>query len=305
MKYLDLDLLENPYGKRVGGGYETVRVGDGGRLHVRGPDSGPLCMQGRRTTDLRASEGRVVDCYRCIKLMAMNANAPLVTRDLTTAGGVKRKHLMVPGGRQGRMVADKKASPYAESGAAPFKRGPTKHPTQPWMTGRPAMAKTREERIREEGIALPTYYLPPTPEEVEAAQEVSFYESPAAKRRAAADRRRAGRVAASATMVANPSDEVMYTRSGMAYIIGADGKPRFVARSQAEKELARERVRATKGKQMKPASEMAMRLFHSGTSSSLKTAWDAVKLFRSNEVSSLEEAVQMAEGTRRANGRRR
>ena len=108
----------------------------------------------------------------------------------------------------------------------------------------------------------------------------------------------------------NPSDEVMYTRSGMAYIVGADGKPRFVARSQAEKELARESVRALKRapKKMKtgrePDGAKAMRLFHSGQSSSLKTAWDAVKIFGSNEASSLEEAVQMAEGTRRANGRR-
>jgi hypothetical protein len=224
MKYLDLDLLENPYGKRVGGGYDTVRVGDGDRLHVKAPDGLPLCMQGRTVTNLRSSEGRVVDCYRCIKLMAMNSNAPYLRRDLTTASGVKREHLMIPGGRQGRMVADKKASPYAESGASPFKRGPAEHPTQPWMTKRRAMAKTYEERLSEQGVALPPYYLPPTPEEMEAAQEVSFYESPAAKRRAAADRRRAARVAASATMVANPQK---HARHGLPYM--TFGNPRYEA----------------------------------------------------------------------------
>ena len=213
MPYLDLDLLENPYGKRIGGGYDTVRVGDGGRLHVRGPDNGPLCMQGRRTTDLRASEGRVVDCYRCIKIMGMNANAPYIRRELTTAKGDKRSHYMVPGGRQGQLVADKKSSPSGMSGVAPFKRGPTNHPTQPWMTKRLAMAKTYEERLSDEGVALPPYYLPPTPEEVAAAQEVSFYESPKAKRRAAAERRR-GAAAAAAAKVANPR----HARHGLPYM---------------------------------------------------------------------------------------
>ena len=324
MNYLDLDLLENPYGKRVGGGYDTVRVGSGGRLHIQGRDGGPLCMQGRKTTDLRASTGRVVDCYRCIKILAMESNAPYIRRELTTAKGEKKSHFMVPGGRQGQLVADKKASPSGMSGVAPFKRGPTQHPTQPWMTKRVAMAKTYEERLSDEGVALPPYFLPPTPEEKEAAQAFSYYASPKAKRRAAAAARRAGGAAAAAQVAnprharhglpymtfGNPSDEVMYTRSGMAYIVGADGKPRFVARSQAEKELARESVRALKRapKKMKtgrePDGAKAMRLFHSGQSSSLKTAWDAVKIFGSNEASSLDEAVQMAEGTRRANGRR-
>jgi serine/threonine protein kinase len=95
MNYLDLDLLENPYGKRVGGGYDTVRVGSGGRLHIQGRDGGPLCMQGRKTTDLRASEGRVVDCYRCIKILAMESNAPYIRRELTTAKGEKKSHFIV------------------------------------------------------------------------------------------------------------------------------------------------------------------------------------------------------------------
>lgn len=323
--YLNLDLLENPYGKRVGGGYDTVRVGPGGgRLHIKAPDGGALCMQGRKQTDLRASTGRVVDCYRCIKIMGMESNAPYVRRELTTAKGEKKSHYMLPGGRQGQLVADKKASPGGMDGVPTFKRGPKNHPTQPWMTKRIAMAKSYAERLSDEGVALPPYFLPQTFEEMEIAQESSFYESPgaiaavaAAGRRVsreAAAARRAGRAAA-AKQVANPyggrrnpSDEVRYTRSGMAYIIGADGKPRFVARSQEEKELSRARQLTPKKHLKKTGREAdsakAMRLFHSGQSSSLKTAWDAVKIFGSHGASSLEEAVQMAEGTRRANGRR-
>ena len=216
--YLNLDLLENPYGKRVGGGYDTVRVGPGGgRLHVKGPDGGALCMERRTQTDLRASTGRVVDCYRCIKIMAMNSNAPYISRSLTTAKGDKKPHLMIPGGRQGQLVADKKASPSGMSGVPTFKRGPKNHPTQPWMTKRIAMAKTYEERLRDEGVALPPYFLPQTFEEREIAQESSYYESPGAiaavaaagrrvSREAAAARRadRAAAAAAAAKQVANP-----------------------------------------------------------------------------------------------------
>jgi hypothetical protein len=216
--YLNLDLLENPYGKRVGGGYDTVRVGPGGgRLHVKGPDGGALCMERRTQTDLRASTGRVVDCYRCIKIMAMNSNAPYISRSLTTAKGDKKPHLMIPGGRQGQLVADKKASPSGMSGVPTFKRGPKNHPTQPWMTKRIAMAKTYEERLRDEGVALPPYFLPQTFEEMEIAQESSYYESPGAiaavaaagrrvSREAAAARRadRAAAAAAAAKQVANP-----------------------------------------------------------------------------------------------------
>jgi hypothetical protein len=206
MNYLDLDLLENPYGKRVGGGYDTVRVGSGGRLHIQGRDGGPLCMQGRKRTDLRASTGRVVDCYRCIKILAMESNAPYIRRELTTAKGEKKSHFMVPGGRQGQLVADKKASPAGMDGVAPFKRGPTQHPTQPWMTKRVAMAKSYAERLSDEGVALPPYLLPPTVEEMEAAQEFSYYASPKAKRRAAAAARRSAREAAASEVaqVANP-----------------------------------------------------------------------------------------------------
>jgi hypothetical protein len=228
MNYLDLDLLENPYGKRVGGGYDTVRVGSGGRLHIQGRDGGPLCMQGRKRTDLRASTGRVVDCYRCIKILAMESNAPYIRRELTTAKGEKKSHFMVPGGRQGQLVADKKASPGGMDGVAPFKRGPTQHPTQPWMTKRVAMAKSYAERLSDEGVALPPYFLPPTVEEMEAAQEFSYYASPKAKRRAAAAARRSAREAAAAAsevaqvanpymVLSNPNDRV-HGRQGSPYM---------------------------------------------------------------------------------------
>jgi hypothetical protein len=215
--YLNLDLLENPYGKRVGGGYDTVRVGPGGgRLHIKAPDGGALCMQGRKQTDLRASTGRVVDCYRCIKIMGMNSNAPYVRRELTTAKGDKKAHYMLPGGRQGQLVADKKASPGGMDGVPTFKRGPKNHPTQPWMTKRIAMAKSYAERLSDEGVALPPYFLPQTFEEMEIAQESSFYESPGAIAAVAAAGRRVSReataarraeraaAAAAAKQVANP-----------------------------------------------------------------------------------------------------
>lgn len=313
MNYLDLDLLENPYGKRVGGGYDTVRVGSGGRLHIQGRDGGPLCMQGRKATDLRASTGRVVDCYRCIKILAMESNAPYIRRELTTAKGDKKSHFMVPGGRQGQLVADKKASPSGMSGVTPFKRGPTQHPTQPWMTKRVAMAKTYEERLSDEGVALPPYFLPPTLEEKEAAQAFSYYASPKAKRRAAAAARRAGGAAAEVEQVANPR----HARHGLPYM--TFGNP---AQTEAQANAAE-----------------AMRLFHSGEAASLQEAWDivrsgaarprkrtpmeravyrprtgaanaqnaakAMRLFHSGQASSLQEAWDMVKGTQRlANGRR-
>jgi hypothetical protein len=325
MNYLDLDLLENPYGKRVGGGYDTVRVGSGGRLHIQGRDGGPLCMQGRKATDLRASTGRVVDCYRCIKILAMESNAPYIRRELTTAKGEKKSHFMVPGGRQGQLVADKKASPGGMDGVPTFKRGPKNHPTQPWMTKRVAMAKSYAERLSDEGVALPPYLLPPTPEETEAAQAFSYYESPKAKRRAAAARRRTGGAAASeVAQVANP---YMVLSNPNGRVHGRQGSPYMTFGNPAQTEAQAN------------AAE-AMRLFHSGEAASLQEAWDlirggaarprkrtpmeravyrprtgadnaqnaakAMRLFHSGQASSLAEAWDMVKGTQRlANGRRR
>lgn len=204
--YLDLDMLENPYGKRIGGGYETVLTGPGGRSHIKGENGKPLCMQRANARDVRPSHARVVTCYRCIKIMGMNANAPLLSRDLTTAHGQKRKHLMVPGGRQGRMVAEKKLSPFGETGAAPFKRGPANHPTQPWMTSRVVRAKTREERLREEGVALPAAYVPP--EYAASVESPGLYVSPKRARSREAKQllkaAAAAEAAAANALVANP-----------------------------------------------------------------------------------------------------
>ena len=219
--YLDLDLIENPYGKRIGGGYSTVLTGAGDRSHIQGPDGGPLCMQGRPTHNLRASKSRVVTCYRCIKIMGIESNAPYLRRELTTARGVKKAHLMMPGGREGELIGDvtlgsrsKRAgkslrSPFGMQGAQPFKRGPTNHPTQGQMTKRLAMAKTYEERLVDEGIALPVAY---SPFAAAAEPDIDRYESPGAKRRRVVAERKA-RIAAAAAQKANPPATLRWTRT--------------------------------------------------------------------------------------------
>jgi hypothetical protein len=315
MKYLDLDLIENPYGKRIGGGYETVLTGGGDRSHIKGDNGKPLCMQKVSARDVRPSSARTVTCYRCIKIMGMNSNAPFVTRNLTPSHGERKKHLMVPGGRQGRMVADKKASPYGETGAAPFKRGPANHPTQPWMTTRVVRAKTREERLREEGIALPIGYTPPT--FAESWETTTAYVSPKARRR-----REAKQVAALIAERARPPAVMVdafgepFTMDDVRKVVGEDER------------MMRENPRRRNAGQ---AAE-AMNLYHSGQASSLAEAWDivrggaarprkrtlmeravyrprtgaanaqnaaeAMKLFHSGQASSLAEAWQMVKGQR-------
>lgn len=237
MKYLDLDLLENPYGARRGSGYDSVLVGPGGgRVHVKGKDGGPLCMQGRSKRDVRDSSARVVTCYRCIKIMMMEGNAPFVMRDLTTARGVKRKHLMVPGGREGQMVAQREGhlSPFGLDGAEPFKRGPANHPTQGRMTKRVALARSKPGSIREEGVARPAYYVP-FGQEAGREQYVEELVKDVArgKRRMASKRRKAAKVAAAAAAAAEaPAQALLMNPSNMGAIA------MYVYRSGQAKSLA-------------------------------------------------------------------
>jgi len=325
--YLNLDLLENPYGKRVGGGYDTVRVGPaGGRLHIKAPDGTALCMQGRKQMYLRASTGRVVDCYRCIKIMGMNSNAPYVRRELTTAKGEKKSHYMLPGGRQGQLVADKKASPGGMDGVPTFKRGPKNHPTQPWMTKRIAMAKSYAERLSDEGVALPPYFLPQTFEEMEIAQESSFYESPGAIAAVAAAGRRVSReataarraeraaAAAAAKQVANPAADPVGRyeafRNMAAPGSGASDTERRVALRQMA--LIEERLgyapssrRAPAGRRRGGALTAAAKQVANPRHRNPGQAATAMRLFHSGQASSLAEAWDMVKGTQRlANGRR-
>ncbi len=167
---LDLDMLGNPLGKRIGGGYTTCRVGDGGRAHIAAPNGAPICMQRRPVTHLRPSNARVVDCYRCIKQIAFQSNAPLLERALTTRGGTSKKHRMVPGGRQGPLVGARTPKKHAQpayvtsmQGVQPFPRGSAKHPTQTRTRGAVGAAgrsRTHGFRSSEEGIALPHGYSP-------------------------------------------------------------------------------------------------------------------------------------------------
>jgi hypothetical protein len=188
-RYLDLDTIQNPYGKRVGGGYETVLVGPGGgRTHVKGSDGGPLCMQGRRAADLRPSNARVVTCYRCIKVMGLQSNAPALERHLYQRERDlgQSENYMVPGGRQGALIADKKLSPYGMDGKTVFRRGTKKHPTQSRLGAFGDNVSTREgrrsgtSRVRG-GVARPMGYVAPS---FAAEADVSRYASPKARRRA-------------------------------------------------------------------------------------------------------------------------
>lgn len=181
---LDLDLIGNPLGKRVGGGYTTMRVGDGNRVHIEDGKTGvPLCMRhvlALSITNRRASTARVVDCYRCIKQMSFVMNAPMLDRSLTPGrGGSARSHKMVPGGRQGPLVGARQPTKHTEppwvtsmKGVDPFPRGSERHPTQTRLRGQvgaAGRASTRESRASEIGQALPRGYFPPITREEETA----------------------------------------------------------------------------------------------------------------------------------------
>lgn len=178
---LDLDLIGNPLGKRIGGGYTTCRVGDGARVHIEGRNGGPICMQHVvHLTNLRASNARVVDCYRCIKQISFQSNAPMLDRSLTPGrGGAARAHKMVPGGRQGPLVGARVPRKHAEppwvssmKGVEPFPRGSERHPTQTRLRGQvgaAGRASTREFRKSSAGQALPPGYFPPITREEEVA----------------------------------------------------------------------------------------------------------------------------------------
>lgn len=284
MKYLDLDLLENPYGARRGSGYDSVLVGPGGgRVHVKGKDGGPLCMQGRSKRDVRDSSARVVTCYRCIKIMMMEGNAPFVMRDLTTARGVKRKHLMVPGGREGQMVAqrEKHLSPFGLDGAEPFKRGPANHPTQGRLTKRIALARTTPGSIREEGVARPAYYVPPELRgERKAYVEELVKDVKRGQRRMAEKQRKAAKAAAAAAAAAEKvAAATAMEQAEMERMAGYANNPlkskkksgygrhafRFGG-SNKDEALAKRLVRARAARSLPEAREMVLHAAGSGSS---------------------------------------
>lgn len=143
-------------------------------------------MKGQIGVNERKSTARVVDCYRCIKQMAFQSNAPMLERTLTTSDGRHDfAHHMVPGGRQGPLVAaqapkKRMQPPWVTSmtGVTPFKHGSAKHPTQPRLGGR--LVAFEEFRGDERGIsgsefggmrgrALPAGYHAPITREEEAA----------------------------------------------------------------------------------------------------------------------------------------
>lgn len=250
-RYLDLDTIQNPYGKRIGGGYSTVLVGGGGgRTHIKGDDGGPLCMQGRRTQDLRSSGARVVTCYRCIKIMGLQSNAPALERTLYQRDSDmgQSANYMVPGGRQGSLVADKKASPYGMDGKTVFRRGTKKHPTQSRLGAFGDNVSTREgrrsgtSRVRG-GVARPMGYVAPS---FAAEADVSRYASTTAKRRSAQEQ-----------------------------VVARRARVREEAMEAAVMEME-ERV-AGYANNPNPEAAEAMRLYHSGQARSLKEAWAMVK----------------------------
>jgi hypothetical protein len=265
-RYLDLDTIQNPYGKRIGGGYSTVLVGGGGgRTHIKGDDGGPLCMQGRPTQDLRSSGARVVTCYRCIKVMGLQSNAPALARHLyqRERDFGQSENYMVPGGRQGELVAAKKASPYGMDGKTVFRRGTKKHPTQSRLGAFGDNVSTREGRRSgtsrtRPGIARPMGYVTPS---FAAEADVSWYASTTAKRRSAQEQvvaRRARVREEAMEAAAMEMDE---------RVAGYANNPRRNVKTEAAE---------------------AMSLYHSGQASSLQEAWAMVK----------------GASPRRANGRR-
>ena len=304
-RYLDLDTIQNPYGKRIGGGYSTVLVGGGGRTHIKGDDGGPLCMQGRRTQDLRSSGARVVTCYRCIKVMGLQSNAPALERTLYQRDRDmgQSANYMVPGGRQGSLVADKKASPYGMDGKTVFRRGTKTHPTQSRLGAFGDNVSTREgrrsgtSRVRG-GVARPMGYVAPS---FAAEADVSRYASTTAKRRSAQEQVVARRARVREEAMEAAAMEMEERVAGYANNPRRNGgwasgrvpsSPEFLARIQAEQDRLRPIVAAQKARSQRHAEEggaaEAMRLYHSGQARSLKEAWAMVK----------------GASPRRANGRR-
>lgn len=324
-RYLDLDTIQNPYGKRIGGGYSTVLVGGGGRTHIKGDDGGPLCMQGRRTQDLRSSGARVVTCYRCIKIMGLQSNAPALERTLYQRDRDmgQSANYMVPGGRQGSLVADKKASPYGMDGKTVFRRGTKKHPTQSRLGAFGDNVSTREgrrsgtSRVRG-GVARPMGYVAPS---FAAEADVSRYASTTAKRRSAQEQvvARRARVREEAMEAA-----VMEMEERVA---GYANNPYKGSKDEA---MARRIVEAGGASTMKEARALIKAEFprRSGTREGRKAvqemmvkagyannpyrrnggseAAEAMRLYHSGQARSLKEAWAMVKGTslRRANGRR-
>ena len=332
---LDLDLIENPYGKRIGGGYSTVLVGDGGRTHVKGSDGGPLCMQGRKERNLRGSAARVVTCYRCIKIMGLESNAPALDRHLYQRErdtGMSQNY-MVPGGRQGELIADKKRSPFGMDGKEIFRRGPARYPTQSRLgslgdnVGTRDGRRTGTARLRG-GIARPRGYETDEPATY-GAERPSILRSRELAAYAAEER------------YASPGAKRRGTRETKKALLDELRRVQETAYAEAQEE----RLRAQANPYRRNGSEAAeaMRLYHSGQASSLKEAWDivrgdsprvsgprnqqgrlrapvdrstyyprsyaapsaaeAMRLYHSGQASSLKEAWAMVKGTatRRAN----
>ena len=341
-RYLDLDTIQNPYGKRIGGGYSTVLVGGGGgRTHIKGDDGGPLCMQGRRTQDLRSSGARVVTCYRCIKIMGLQSNAPALERTLYQRDSDmgQSANYMVPGGRQGSLVADKKASPYGMDGKTVFRRGTKKHPTQSRLGAFGDNVSTREgrrsgtSRVRG-GVARPMGYVAPS---FAAEADVSRYASTTAKRRSAQEQvvARRARVREEAMEAAVMEMEERVAGYANNPYRGAERKPKsqedrewemiwsevgptYSTREYAaykKKMAAGGRKAASREGWEKHQWEMARRRQAAGVAAREEQlagyaeeggAAEAMRLYHSGQARPLKEAWAMVKGTslRRANGRR-
>lgn len=99
--YGRIKILENPYGMKLGGGHDAVRYGTGDRVHIA-MGGGTMCNAAAK--GVRSSKARVVTCYRCLKLLNMNAghtsNAAFPHRK---AG--RDANTVVPGGRKGHWIA--------------------------------------------------------------------------------------------------------------------------------------------------------------------------------------------------------
>jgi hypothetical protein len=117
-------LLENPYGLSMGKG-KAIRVGKGGRTHVK-KGQYALCGAGEKSGDVRPSAAKIITCYRCIKLININAGHDV---DRNLRYGKRTKHLMIPGGREGAWVAGRDDHRYPMPDFASMV-GSEKYPTQ-------------------------------------------------------------------------------------------------------------------------------------------------------------------------------
>jgi hypothetical protein len=136
-----LSLVANPLGRTMGRKVDIVRFPRSETTHVL--DSGsnkPLCMKTRaKVGAFGMSSGNQVNCLRCLKILGMESGVSFIERDMTPSAPRKRKkHLMVPGGRAGRRIADNDRSPFGVKGQPEFPRGPYQHPTQAWMSKTPS-----------------------------------------------------------------------------------------------------------------------------------------------------------------------